>query len=69
MLSNYKKVMDTLELVQKRLEILTGAKIRHRYKTAEAIKLQDNLRSRYSNIKKGWTGTDEIRKWRKKLKK
>ena len=65
----YKEIMDTLELVQKRLEILTGARIRHRYKTTKAMKTQDALRSKYSNIKKGWTGTDEIRKWRENLNK
>lgn len=65
---DYQTIMDTMKLVQKRLAILGGARIRHRFKTIQAIKLQDSLRAKHSNIKKEWRGTDEIRKWRERLK-
>lgn len=66
--SDYKEVMDTLKLVQKRIEVLSGAKVRERHKTSEAIKLQNELRSKHSNLRENWTGTDEIRKWRERDK-
>jgi hypothetical protein len=66
--TDYKEVMDTLKLMQKRLEVLGGAKIRERYKTSDAMKLQNELRSKHSNLKKNWTGTDEVRKWRERDK-
>ena len=60
------RTMDTLELVTNRLQVLVGAKIKRKDKTITAMKIQDELRNKHSNIKRGWTGVDEIRKWRDK---
>lgn len=64
----YKEMMDTMELMRKRLQLLVGATIKQRDKIARAIELQDNLYAKHSNISKDWDGTDEIRKWREQRK-
>ncbi|MFQ6054865.1 MAG: hypothetical protein ACE5J9_04690 [Methanosarcinales archaeon] len=55
-----KKEMDTLDMVEKRLEILLAAKLREKDKIKNAIMIQDRLR----NKSKNWNGVKEIRKWR-----
>ncbi len=60
------RTMDTLELVTNRLQVLVGAKIKRKDKTITAMKIQDELRNKHSNVKRDWTGADEIRRWRDK---
>ena len=52
--------MDTLEIMEKRLEILTCARLRDKSQIKDAISVQDRLRDK-STV---WSGTEQIRKWR-----
>jgi len=52
--------MDTLEVMEKRLEILTCARLRDKSQIKDAISVQDRLRGKSTR----WSGTEEIRKWR-----
>ena len=54
--------IDNLNLFQRRMEIIIGAKLREKDKIADAIKIQDSIRSKI----KSWNGSEEIRKWREK---
>ena len=54
------KQMDNLEVFQRRIEILYGAKLRETDRISDAIKIQDSIRSKVG----AWNGTKEIRKWR-----
>ena len=56
----FKDEMDTLELVERRLEVLTCARLRDKSQIKHAISVQDRLRSKSI----GWSGAEEIRKWR-----
>ncbi len=56
----FKDEMDTLELVERRLEVLTCARLRDKSQIKHAISVQDRLRSKST----GWQGAEEIRKWR-----
>jgi hypothetical protein len=51
---------DEMTVIEKRLEIITGARLRDRSKIEKAISIQDRLREK----SKGWNGAKEIRKWR-----
>ena len=53
---------DNLEVFQKRLELLVGARFEEKMKIEKSIKVQDNIRARIKN----WDSTKEIRKWREK---
>ena len=66
MQTDYLGTMDTLERVKSRLEILVGARVKERDKILRAMKAQNKLRATHSNLKKNWTGSQEIRKWREK---
>lgn len=61
---SHQETMDTMELVRKRLEVLVGARVKQKGRMTKAIKLQDELCTKYSNISEARNGTDEIRKWR-----
>jgi len=52
--------MDTLEVMEKRLELLTCARLRDKRQIKHAISVQDRLRGKST----GWSGPEEIRKWR-----
>ena len=52
--------MSEIAVLEKRLEILVGARLRDRARIEEAIATQDKLRKK----SKGWAGAQEIRKWR-----
>lgn len=52
--------MNTASNVEKRLEIIVGARLRDRKRIENAISTQDRLRKK----SKGWDGAKEIRKWR-----
>ena len=56
------KNIDDLNLFQRRMEIIVGAKLREEDRIADSIKIQDDIRSRV----KSWNGSKEIRKWREK---
>lgn len=56
----FKDEIDTLEVIERRLEILTCAKLRDKDRIKHAISVQDNLRSK----SRAWSGVEEIRKWR-----
>jgi len=51
---------DTIATLEKRIAILTGARLRNKRKIKEAILVQDKLRKKSI----GWDGAAEIRKWR-----
>lgn len=57
-----KSNLESLNLIQKRLEILVGGKIEDRAKMQKAAKSIDRLRRKV----KGWDSVEEIRKWRDK---
>jgi hypothetical protein len=52
--------MSETTAIEKRLEILVGARLRDKARIEEAIETQDRLRTK----SKGWNGAQEIRKWR-----
>ena len=52
--------MNTASIVEKKLEIIVGARLRDRERIEHAILTQDRLR----NKSKGWNGAKETRKWR-----
>lgn len=56
--------MDNLNLFQKRMEILAGAKLRETDRMNSAIKVQDAIRSKIG----AWHGSEEIRRWREARK-
>ena len=56
----FKDEMDTLEIVERRLEVLVSARLRDKSRIKHAISVQDKLRSESA----GWSGAEEIRKWR-----
>ncbi len=56
----FKDEMDTLEMVERRLAVLICARLRDRSQIKHAISVQDRLRSKSM----GWSGVEEIRKWR-----
>lgn len=47
-------------MIEKRLGIIVGARLRDRNRIENAISTQDRLRKK----SKGWNGAKEIRKWR-----
>lgn len=49
-----------MNVIDKRLEVIVGARLRNRTRIENAISTQDRLR----NKSKGWSGTKEIMKWR-----
>lgn len=51
---------DEMTVIEKRLEVITGARLRDRSKIEKAISIQDRLREK----SKGWNGAKEIKKWR-----
>jgi hypothetical protein len=51
---------DERTVIEKRLEVITGARLRDRSRIEKAISIQDRLREK----SKGWNGAKEIRKWR-----
>ena len=55
-----KKLTDNLELFQKRIEIISGAKLRDTDRISNAINIQDSIRAKIGK----WNGSLEIRKWR-----
>jgi len=52
--------INKMNIIDKRLEVIVGARLRNRTRIENAISTQDRLR----NKSKGWSGTKEIRKWR-----
>jgi len=52
--------MDKITVIEKRLRIIVGARLRDRNRIENAISTQDRLRKK----SKGWNGAKEIRKWR-----
>jgi len=60
----FKDDMDTLDIVEKRLEIMFGARVRDKDRMVHAVEVQDKLRSKSRGLK----GEIEIRKWRNQRK-
>ena len=50
----------TVQLFQKRMEILSGARLKETDKMETAIKIQDAVRSKAGV----WQGSKEIKRWR-----
>ena len=51
--------IDKIAVMEKRLEVIVGARLRDRNRIKNAISTQDRLRKK----SKGWNGAKEIRKW------
>jgi len=51
-----------LNIFQKRLEIMVGARFREESRVENAVKTQDSIRSKVGF----WDGSKEIRRWREK---
>lgn len=60
----FKDELDTLDIIEKRLEIMVGARVRDKDRMMHAIEVQDRLRGKSKN----WKGAEEIRKWRSRRK-
>ena len=58
------KQLDNLHLFQKRMEILSGAKLRETDRMSDAIKIQDAIRTKIGS----WNGSKEIKRWREARK-
>ena len=56
------KQIGNLELFQKRMEIIVGARLRSVDKIKKAVGIQDRIRQKIRH----WNGAEEIRKWREK---
>lgn len=54
--------INGLNIFQKRLELMVGARFREESKIKDAIKAQDLIRSKI----RFWDGSKEIRRWREK---
>ena len=52
--------MGEINVIEKRLEIIVGARLRDKKRIENAISTQDRLRKK----SKDWNGAKEIRKWR-----
>lgn len=55
---------DSLELIEKRLSLLVGARWQDKGKITEAIHEQDKIRANLSKRLKGRNSVSIIRKWR-----
>lgn len=60
----FKGEIDTLDIIERRLEIMSGARVRDKDRMMHAIQVQDKLREK----SRGWKGAEEIRKWRNRRK-
>ena len=56
----FKDGMDTLEMVERRLAVLTCARLRDKSQIKHAISVQDRLRNKST----GGSGAEEIKEWR-----
>ncbi|HKJ69499.1 MAG TPA: hypothetical protein VKA68_16195 [bacterium] len=56
---------DTLQVMEKRIEYLLGARLREKDRITRAVQTQDRLRQKYS-VSEEWQSTSEIRRWRDK---
>ncbi len=59
-----KDELDTLDTIEKRFEIMFGARVRDKDRMIHAIEVQDRLRGKSQD----WRGVEEIRKWRNQRK-
>jgi len=55
-----KKQINDLNIYQKRIEILIGAKFKEKDRITSAVNFQDTLRKKIGH----WHGAEEIKKWR-----
>ena len=55
---------NTLDLYEKRIEILLGARFEENSNIDAAIKIQDKIRKKIGH----WSGSEEISKWRRRVK-
>ena len=60
----FKDEIDTLDTIERRLELMSGGRVRDKDRMTHAIETQDKLRAK----SRGWKGTEEIRKWRNRRK-
>ena len=63
MITQAQKQIDDLEFFRKRMEILSGAKLREKDRIISAIEIQDCIRAKAGK----WYGAKEIRKWRESI--
>ena len=55
---------DTIKSMEKKIELLLGARLRHRDKIMAALKKLDELRRKLTSQVGDFKGVAEIRKWR-----
>ncbi len=55
-----KKQNNNLDIYQKRIEILVGARFKETDKISSAVEIQNRLRKKIGH----WQGAEEIKKWR-----
>jgi hypothetical protein len=60
----FKYEIDALDTIERRLELMSGARVRDKDRMMHAIETQDKLREK----SRGWKGAEEIRKWRNRRK-
>ncbi len=62
MLDRIYKKMSSLEIIQKRIELLVGASLKMFNRAQKAMLIQDKIRYKVRD----WNGTEEIRRWRER---
>ncbi len=60
-------MFDTMDLVEKRLSLLVGARFVDRSKISKAAAKMNCIRKKMTRKAKGFNATAEIRKWRDRL--
>ena len=54
---------DNMDVVEKRISYLLGARLRNKDRIKQAIKKQNEIKSRHK-AHKNWDSVSQIRKWR-----
>jgi len=54
--------INDINLFEKKIGIIVGARVRDKNKISNAVKMQDSIRLKI----KSWHGSEEIKKWRQK---
>jgi hypothetical protein len=64
MKERFSEKAEDISIVQKRLEILWSARFTDRTEVEEAVEIQERLSKKSPD---GWSGAEEIRRWRTDL--
>jgi len=63
MASSVLEKYDNIDLMEKRIIHLLGARLRNKDRIKQAIKKQDDIRNRHE-VTENWNSVSQIRKWR-----